>query len=99
LLTTEGYEVVGEADDAASALVAASALRPQLVLLDIQLPDGDGFQVAAELAARPTPPVVVLISSRHAADYGDRLRGAHARGFLTKSQLSGPALRALLETQ
>src|SRR5882672_10673628 len=98
LLTAEGYEVVGEAADAASALVAASALRPRLVLLDIQLPDEDGFHVAAELARWPAPPAVVLISSRRAADYGDRLRSAPALGFLTKSELSGPALRALLET-
>jgi DNA-binding NarL/FixJ family response regulator len=97
LLTAEGYEVVGEAGDAASALAAASTLRPELVLLDIQLPDGDGFGVAAELAAGPAPPAVILISSRQAADYGDRLRNAAVLGFLAKNELSGPALRALLQ--
>jgi DNA-binding NarL/FixJ family response regulator len=97
LLTAEGYAVVGEAADAASALAAVASLEPELVLLDIQLPDQDGFRVAAELAARPAAPGVVLISSRRAADYGDRLRNAAALGFLAKQELSGPALRNLVE--
>jgi DNA-binding NarL/FixJ family response regulator len=95
LLDAEGWDVVGEAADAAEALRAVRELRPELVLLDIQLPDRDGFAVAEELARDPSPPVVVLMSSRQAADYGARLRDARARGFLPKTELSGAALAAL----
>jgi DNA-binding NarL/FixJ family response regulator len=56
LLEAEGFDVVGEAGDAASALAAAARLRPEVVLLDIQLPGIDGFEVAARLAATPDPP-------------------------------------------
>jgi CheY-like chemotaxis protein len=66
------------------------------VLLDIQLPGIDGFEVAERLAALPSPPVVLLISSRTATDYGDRVARSPARGFLDKSSLSGAALTRLL---
>ena len=89
--------VVGEAGTAAEALAQAEALQPSVVLLDIQLPDHDGFEVAERLAASAHPPDVVLISSRSAQTYAARLTGARARGFITKSQLSGAAITALLE--
>lgn len=97
LLESEGYTVVGDAQDAASALVQNAALAPGVVLVDIQLPDHDGFWVADHLAALAAPPAVVLISSRPAAAFGDRLATAPARGFLPKSALSGAALAALVE--
>src|ERR1700726_226654 len=75
LLQAGGYEVVGEAADGSSGLQAARHLRPDLVLLDIQLPDVDGCEVARWLAAEADPPAVVLISSRDAEDYGARLTG------------------------
>jgi DNA-binding NarL/FixJ family response regulator len=96
LLAAEGFDVVGEASDAAQALDAVSRLRPQVVLLDIQLPDVDGLSVAEQLAEGPDPPAVVLISSRDAAAYGERLRHAAAKGFIQKSALSGEAIAALL---
>jgi DNA-binding NarL/FixJ family response regulator len=71
-------------------------LRPEVVLLDIQLPDLSGFCVAERLAASPDPPAVVLISSRDAATYGSRLASAQARGFIAKRELSGTALAALV---
>jgi DNA-binding NarL/FixJ family response regulator len=95
LLEQEGYEVVGEAGDGGSALVAAERLRPQLVLLDIQLPDLDGFQVAAQLAETDDPPTVVLTSIRDPAAYRRRLRET-GLAFVSKSDLSGQALAAFV---
>ena len=96
LLDADGFEVIGEAADGKEALAAVAALRPQIVLLDIQLPDIDGLTVAERLAASPDPPAVVLVSSRDAAAYGPRLAQAPARGFIPKSGLSGEALAALV---
>jgi DNA-binding NarL/FixJ family response regulator len=96
LLQAEGFEVVGEAGDGAGALAAVAVLRPQIVLLDIQLPDLDGLTVAEQLAGTPDAPAVVLISSRDAAAYGPRLQATPARGFIPKSGLSGEALAALV---
>jgi DNA-binding NarL/FixJ family response regulator len=91
-----GFEVVGEADDAESAVRSAALLRPAVVLLDVALPDGDGFDVCEELTAGEDPPAVVLTSSRDASEYADRLAVTSARGFLPKSRLSGPALAGLM---
>ena len=96
LLEAEGFAVLGCAPDGASALAAVQRLRPEVVLLDIQLPDLDGFAVARQLAAAPDPPRVVLISSRDAAAYGPRLAAAPACGFLAKRELSGASLAALV---
>ena len=96
LLEAEGFAVVGGAADGASALAAVQRLRPEVVLLDVQLPDVDGFAVAEQLAAAPDPPRVVLISSRDAAAYGPRLGAAPACGFLAKRELSGASLAALV---
>lgn len=96
LLVAEGYDVIGEAADAASALASVRALRPQLVLLDVQLPDLNGFDVARQLAEEPDPPIIVLLSSRGAASYGHRLARASAHGFITKGEISGAALVALI---
>ena len=98
LLEAEGYEVVGEADDGASAVAAAEALRPELVLLDVQLPDFDGFEVAARLreSLNGDAPAIVLTSSRDGADFGPLVAECGARGFVPKAELSGSALAALL---
>ena len=69
LLQAEGFDVVGEAADGAAAVAAVAVLRPEIVLLDLQLPDLDGLRVAEQLAGAPDPPAVVLISSRDAAAY------------------------------
>ena len=95
LLQMEGFEVVGEAADGASAVAAAERLRPDLVLLDVQLPDMRGFDVArAILLQRQIR--VVLVSSRDASDYGDSIVESGAVGFISKGDLSGERLRALL---
>jgi DNA-binding NarL/FixJ family response regulator len=96
LLQAEGFDVVGEAANGAEAVKAVAVLRPEIVLLDIQLPDLDGLAIAEQLAAAPDPPAVVLISSRDAAAYGPRLHQTPARGFIPKSGLSGEALAALI---
>jgi len=95
LLTSAGYEVVGEAGDAAGAIAEVRRLAPDLVLLDIQLPDRDGLAVAAEIARLPRAPRTVLISSREAADYGSRLRTVAAEGFIHKPDLTRARLREL----
>jgi DNA-binding NarL/FixJ family response regulator len=97
LLTAEGFEVVGEAEDGAAALALASELGPELVLLDIQLPDIDGFEVASRLLTRDRKLQIVLVSSRPRADYGARIEASGARGFVSKAELSGAELQRLLE--
>ena len=96
LLEADGFEVVGEAADGESGLAAAARLRPGLVLLDIQLPDLDGFAVAERLASSQSPPAVVLVSSRDSSAYRRRLVDSPALGFITKSDLSGAAVAALV---
>ncbi len=96
LLSADGFEVVGEAADGLSGLEAARTLRPDLVLLDIGLPDVEGFEVARELAIDGPPPFVVLTSSREAGVYGPRLDASRVLGFIPKDELSGPAIRALI---
>jgi DNA-binding NarL/FixJ family response regulator len=97
LLEAEGFEVVGEAATAATALDMAGRLHPDVVLLDVQLPDGSGFDVCATLvAANGGAPEVVLVSSRDACDYGDLIAASGARGFVPKAELSGEAVAGLL---
>jgi DNA-binding NarL/FixJ family response regulator len=97
LLELDGFDVLGEAADGDTALLENERLRPQVVLLDIQLDGMDGFAVAERLAETEHPPHVVLTSSRAADAFRDRLRGAPSvRGFIPKAELSGPCLAALL---
>jgi CheY-like chemotaxis protein len=97
MLEAAGF-TVAEAATGAEATEAARTVRPGLVLLDIQLPDFDGFEVARRLAAMAgePAPVVVLTSTREARDYGGRIAASPAAGFLPKDQLSGAALRRFL---
>ena len=94
LLEADGFAIVGEAEDGEGALSAIEALHPDLVLLDIQLPDMDGFAVLDRMASDAPP--VVLVSSRDACDYDGLVRTSRARGFISKAELSGTAVRSLL---
>lgn len=97
LLASEGFTVVGEAEDGEEAVRVAAASPADLVLVDVQLPDTDGFALTERLlSARPDRPVV-LVSSRDRSDYGGLIDESGARGFLSKDELSGDSLRGLLE--
>ena len=96
LLESEGFNVVGEAVDGASAVAETCRLRPQLVLLDVQLPDIDGFDVAAQLTGTDGAPTVILVSSRDGSDFGPLVSRSGARGFVPKAELSGDRVQELL---
>ena len=96
LLQAGGFDVVGEAADGVSALNAVAELRPEIILLDVQLPDIDGFAVAERLAEDGMPPAIVLTSSRDVTSFRRRLAANPAWSFIAKSELSGDALVAAI---
>lgn len=96
VLEQHGFAVVGEAGDCSAALVAVDELEPDAVLLDVQLPDGSGFDVARMLGDRDDAPAVVMTSSRDHEDLGSSLERSGARGFIPKSRLSGTAFEELV---
>ena len=96
LFEDEGFDVVGEADDGESAVAAARALDPDIVLLDVALPDVDGFIVCERLTVGESGPAVVMTSSRDVSSYRRRLDGSRARGFIAKSDLSGRSVAELV---
>jgi DNA-binding NarL/FixJ family response regulator len=96
LLEEAGYRVVGEAADGRSAIEAVRELAPEVVLLDVLLPDISGLVVAKELATLAPAPRVVLVSSRSAADFGTALNGLPARRFVAKHELTALSLPAIL---
>ena len=91
-----GYRVVDEAEDGVSALAAVHALRPDVVLLDVLLPDTTGFELARRLSKAAPAPVVVLTSSRSAADFGASIASSSARGFIAKRDLTAAAFGDVL---
>ena len=97
MLESEGFDVVGEAEDGASAIAAVRALSPAVVLLDVQLPDMTGFDVCEALDGHNgDAPDIVLVSSRDASDYGELVTSSCACGFVPKGELSGELLAELL---
>jgi two-component system chemotaxis response regulator CheY len=96
MLESEGYLVVGEAGDAASAVEAARALEPELALVDVCLSDEDGFELAARLGALDVAPAVVMTSSHDGADLAQCVAECGACGFVPKSELSRATIDALV---
>jgi DNA-binding NarL/FixJ family response regulator len=98
ILESEGFDVVGEAQDGAGTIDAVAEQHPDVLLLDVQLPDMTGFEVCLEVLAHEngSTPQVVLVSSRDACDFGCLIEASGARGFIAKADLSGEAVTALL---
>ena len=97
MLESEGFDVVGEAEDGATALDAVSMLTPDVLVLDIQLPDMTGFDVCDELERRSgVRPDIILVSSRDGSDYGELVAASCACGFVPKGDLSGDIVASLL---
>lgn len=92
-LGRDGLEVVGTATTADEAIERVELLRPDVVLVDISLGAESGFDLAGQLAERPDPPLVVLISTRAEADYATLIAASPAVGFLPKSRLSVTTVR------
>jgi DNA-binding NarL/FixJ family response regulator len=97
LLEAEGFVVVGEALNGLDGVAAAIELAPDLVLVDVGLPDIDGFEVVERLANGEGAPPVVLTSIRSADDFGSLIETSRARGFITKDDISGEALAEILD--
>ena len=96
MLTDDGWTVVGEAEDGAGAVTEARRLAPALVLLDLNLPDASGLDVAEQLAGAVDAPAVVLTSSHEEPELGALALDRRATGFIPKRRLSGDALSALV---
>lgn len=96
ILEAGEFVVLGESRDGASATAAVDRLRPEVVLLDVGLPDCDGFELARELCARPQAPDVIMISARDRDDYGPRVEQCGALGFIAKADLTADAVWVLL---
>jgi CheY-like chemotaxis protein len=96
LLERGGFAVVAEAGDGAGGIEAATAHRPDLAIVDLQLPDIDGFEVAERLSRLDMAPRVILTSSLDGADFGALVAGSPAHGFIPKAELSAPAIEAML---
>ena len=97
LLESEGFEVVGEALNGLDGVAAATRLDPDIVLVDVNLPDIDGFEVVERLTEGGDGPPVVLTSIRSAGDFGSLIEKSRARAFITKADLTGEALAELLD--
>ena len=96
ILEADGFEIVGEAETGTEAVKAIEELGPEIVVLDVQLPDMTGFDVCEECLADGRAPAIVLVSSRAVEEYGPLVEQSGARGFVAKADLSGEALLALL---
>jgi len=96
LLERQGIDIAGTARTSAECLNSAKKLAPQVVLVDINLGDDDGFDLARQLRAQPVAPEVILISTYDEQEYAEAIAASDAVGFLTKSMLSASALETLL---
>lgn len=97
LLEADGFDVIGEALNGVEGVAAVEELEPDLVLVDVNLPDIDGFEVVKRLADRGSAPPVVLTSIRAESDFGDLVEKSRAYGFITKAEISGVALERIVD--
>jgi CheY-like chemotaxis protein len=95
-LEEEGYLVLAEAADGGAGIETALEMRPDIAIVDIQLPGIDGFEVARQISQAASPPAIVLVSSRDRADFGSLVEDSPARGFVAKAELSSKALAELI---
>src|SRR5262245_64685416 len=96
MLEADGFQVVAVAVDGESAVSEVLRTAPEIVLLDVSLPDIDGFEVASRLRAAGASSTIVFTSSRDASEYGSRILDSGGAGFIAKAELSGDAIRALV---
>lgn len=99
LLEAEGFVVIGEALNGVDGVAAVAELEPDIVLVDVNLPDIDGFEVVQQLGDGERAPPVVLTSIRSASDFGDLVETSGAQGFITKADISGEALTKILDVR
>ena len=99
MLEREGYVVVGEASDGKSGVAQAARLHPDIALIDVRLPDIDGFRVATAIRAASSARMILLISTRPRIDHGDRLARSVADGFIEKTDLSASSIAAIVNAQ
>ena len=97
LLESEGFEVIGEASGGREALAVTRELEPEILLLDVQLPDIDGIEVATTLSAEGDRPAIVLTSTRDESDFGPQVEESGARGFVPKGEISAERITSLCE--
>jgi CheY-like chemotaxis protein len=96
LLELEGFAVIGEAADGASGVEVVERLRPDVVLLDVALPDTSGLALVPALSVISD---VVLVSSRDPGDVAGTVRRSEALAFIPKDQLTGEAVATALEAR
>jgi DNA-binding NarL/FixJ family response regulator len=96
MLEADGFHVVAVATDGESAVDEVLRTAPEIVLLDVSLPDIDGFEVAARLRQAGASTTIVFTSSRDGSDFGSLIADSGGAGFIPKAELSGEALRALV---
>jgi DNA-binding NarL/FixJ family response regulator len=96
MLAADGFVVVGEAGTVAAAIAAAHELKPDAVLVDVGLPDGDGVTLARELVALPWRPRVILTSTDPHITRAEDVRRSGACAFVAKDELFNAPLRVLL---
>jgi CheY-like chemotaxis protein len=97
LLRSWGHDVVGEAGSVAEAVTRVNELHPDTVVVDVGLPDGDGFELTARMRQMPRRPRILLISSDSDAATDAEARSAGAIGFVGKSEMPGAQFRRMLD--